>query len=230
MLLELHDIHKSYELGQERLEVLSGLDLAVQPGQSLAVVGVSGCGKSTLLNIIAGLDAPTRGSVSLGGTELTRLGPGALAATRNRSIGLVFQMHHLLPQCTVLENVLVPTLAASRSARKAAPARAAMLLERLGVGELAHRRPSQLSGGQCQRVAVARALINRPALLLADEPTGALDAQSSATLAELLAELRGVEELAVIVATHSTTLAGRMGRVLKLSQGRLEETDGHASA
>ncbi len=205
--------------------VLNGVCLQVREGQALAVVGPSGSGKSTLLNIIGALDRPTAGQVLLDGQDLSALDEPRLARIRNRQIGFVFQLHHLLPQCTALENVLVPTLVSGRTDAQL-EARARKLLERVGLGERMAYRPGHLSGGECQRVAVVRALINRPRLLLADEPTGSLDRLSAADLAELLLGLNRDENVAMIVVTHSEELAGRIGNVLELRDGKLAPREG----
>ena len=188
------------------------------------IVGPSGCGKSTLLNIIGALDRPTSGRVLFDGQDLAALDDNELAKIRNKQIGFVFQMHHLLPQCTVLENVLVPTLAGKdRSAMEQARERATNLLQRVGLKEFLLHRPGQLSGGQRQRVAVVRALINQPKLLLADEPTGSLDREASEKIADLLVELNRSEKVTLIVVTHSHELAKRMGRVVELTEGSLKD-------
>ena len=188
------------------------------------IVGPSGCGKSTLLNIIGALDRPTSGRVLFDGRDLAALDDNELAKIRNKQIGFVFQMHHLLPQCTVLENVLVPTLAGKdRSAMEQARERATNLLQRVGLKEFLLHRPGQLSGGQRQRVAVVRALINQPKLLLADEPTGSLDREASEKIADLLVELNRSEKVTLIVVTHSHELAKRMGRVVELTEGSLKD-------
>ncbi len=206
--------------------VLDGVDLAVQAGDSLAIVGPSGCGKSTLLNIAGALDRPTAGRVRFDGRELGALNESALAAFRAASVGFVFQAHHLLPQLTTMENVLVPTLAhPDRSAARAAPPRAMALLRRVGLGDRVHHRPAQLSGGQCQRVAIVRALINRPMLLLADEPTGSLDSAAVDGVIDLLQDLHREEGLTLIVVTHAAALAQRMRRRLALRGGRLHEAE-----
>jgi ABC-type lipoprotein export system ATPase subunit len=208
---------------------LSNVNLTLDRGESLAVVGPSGCGKTTLLNIIGTLDRPTAGVVRLEGRNLTALDERALAEVRNRQIGFVFQLHHLLPQCTVLENVLVPTLAARNEVlRDGAPERARRLLERVGLGARLNHRPGQLSGGERQRAAVVRALINEPQLLLADEPTGALDRASAENLARLLADLNRELHLTLIAVTHSPDLARRMQRVVELRDGVLRESPAHA--
>ncbi len=224
-LLELARVTRSFPsvAGSAPQTVLSGIDLALARGESLGIVGPSGSGKSTLLNLIGGLDAPTSGRVTLAGVDLAGLKPDQLAAVRNEQVGFVFQAHHLLPQCTALENVLVPTLVLKAAeARKAAPERARALLQRVGLGDRMDHRPAQLSGGESQRVAVVRALVNRPLLLLADEPTGSLDSATADELGTLLIELNREEGVALIVVTHSAHLAERMGRVLRLRDGRFE--------
>ena len=222
--LKLEDVSKSYDsvLDGPPVRVLDGISLTIQQGESAAIAGPSGSGKSTLLNIIGTLDGPTRGRVFLRDQDLAQLDELRLAAVRNRQIGFVFQAHHLLPQCTVLENVLVPTLASSESAqRKSAPERARRLLDRVGLNGRIDHRPGQLSGGERQRVAVVRALINQPELLLADEPTGALDRAAAEELARLLIELNREERVTLIVVTHAPDLAARMKRVFQLQDGRL---------
>ena len=248
-LLRLTDVTKRYSAsgGANGMNVLEGVSLEVARGETLAIVGPSGSGKSTLLQIIGTLDRPTSGQVLLEGHDLSTLDDLKLAAVRNGQIGFVFQSHYLLPQCTVLENVLVPTLAnagqASRRSpseakkekletgatpvlRETADARAGRLLKRVGLGERWHHRPGQLSGGERQRVAVVRALINQPQLLLADEPTGALDHASATSLGQLLVELNREEGVTLIVVTHALELAKRMGRVLRLEDGKLREDGG----
>lgn len=224
-LLQLSGVSKEFvpAAGAAPLKILSNLDLAVAPGESLAIVGPSGSGKSTLLNLIGSLDRPTDGKVLLSGQDLTSLDDKELAKVRNQRIGFIFQGHHLLPQCSVLENVLVPTLAdGAAGANDNALQRAKALLQRVGLGERLNHRPAQLSGGERQRTAVVRALINQPQLLLADEPTGALDQASASNLADLLVELNREEKVALIVVTHSPALAARMSRALELRAGRLE--------
>jgi ABC-type lipoprotein export system ATPase subunit len=225
-MLELVDVSKSYDWpgGAGSVCVLKDVTLKVEKGESLAVVGPSGSGKSTLLNIIGGLDRPTEGRILLDGKDLAKLGEAELARIRNEEIGVVFQSHFLLRQCTVLENVLVPTLVAKgRVSRKDAEERARGLLERVGLGDWLLHRPGELSGGERQRVAVVRALINGPKLLLADEPTGSLDEAGSQNIAELLAEMNRSEGVTLIVVTHSARLAEYMGRVLELSNGTLKD-------
>jgi lipoprotein-releasing system ATP-binding protein len=225
MMLELVHVAKKYDSPGDKqgLSVLKDITLKVQPCRSLAIVGPSGSGKSTLLNIMGALDHPTGGQVLFDGRDLAALGEKELAQIRNKQIGFVFQLHHLLPQCTVLENVLVPTLAdRKRPGTKEVSDRAEHLLERVGLKDFLLYRPGELSGGQRQRVAVVRALINNPKLLLADEPTGSLDKDSSENIAELLVELNKSERVTLIVVTHSLGLAERMGRVMELSDGLLK--------
>ena len=227
LLLELIDVAKSYDAGGDAAPVLRDASLRVAAGESLAIVGPSGSGKSTLLNLIGALDRPSAGRVVFDGRDLATLDDNQLAAIRNREIGFVFQLHHLLPQCTVLENVLVPTLVAGDEAyRQRADEIARRLLERVGLAERLTYRPGQLSGGERQRTAVVRALINQPKLLLADEPTGSLDRASSDTLADLLVELNREEGVALIVVTHALDLARRMARVLELKEGILVPLEG----
>ena len=223
MLLEIQKLTKCYRApdGGDSVDVLHDLDLQIDAGESAAIVGPSGCGKSTLLNIIGALDRPDAGSVQVAGRDIAGLDEKALAAFRNETVGFIFQLHHLLPQCTILENVLVPTLAQPHGDRGASRARAEKLLEAVGLGHRLDHRPGQLSGGERQRAAVARSLINQPKLLLADEPTGALDRTNAARLADLLVELNKTEGVALIMITHAPDLAQRMGRVLELVDGKL---------
>ena len=218
-LVEAVGVSKVYGAAGAETRVLDGVDLRVAPGESLAIVGPSGCGKSTLLNILGTLDRPTSGRVAIEGREVSGLDPSELAGVRARTVGFVFQLHHLLPQCSILENVLVPALAAGGAA--AAEPRARALLERVGLTPRLDHRPGQLSGGECQRAAVVRALINRPRLLLADEPTGSLDRAGAERLADLLRELNREEGVALVAVTHAARLAERMGRVVELRDGRL---------
>ncbi len=225
-MVELVNVTKDYgQAGQAvGVHVLKGISLKIEPGRSLVIVGPSGSGKSTLLNIIGALDHPTGGRVLFDGKDLAGLNDKELARMRNRDIGFVFQLHHLLPQCTVLENVLIPTLAGtSGSARKTVRERAERLLERVGLADRMSHRPGELSGGQRQRVAVARALINQPKLLLADEPTGSLDEEASNDVAELLVQVNRDEGVTLVVVTHSQKLAGRIGTVMELRGGILQD-------
>jgi lipoprotein-releasing system ATP-binding protein len=224
-LLELDAVGKHFDApgGGEAPWVLKEITLRVAAGETLAVMGPSGSGKSTLLNLVGGLDRPSAGRVLLDGRDLAQLDERALAAVRRCEVGFVFQAHHLLPQCTALENVLLPTLSGAGARRDGAAERARRLLERVGLGGRLDHRPGQLSGGECQRVAVVRALINGPRLLLADEPTGSLDHASAMSLAQLLAELNRDLGVTLLVATHAADLAGRMGRVVQLKEGRLAD-------
>ena len=226
MMIELIDVTKSYGRPGEAgaVSVLKGITLRIGLGESIVIVGPSGCGKSTLLNIIGGLDHPTTGRAMFGDRDLAKLTDNELAQIRSREIGFVFQLHHLLPQCTVLENVLVPTLAGRNDSSPAdLRTRAEVLLDRVGLKDRASHRPGELSGGQRQRVAVARALINQPKLLLADEPTGSLDESTSHSIADLLGELNRGGSVALVVVTHSRELAGRIGHVMELSGGTLHD-------
>lgn len=216
-LLKLENIDKQYEAGSP---VLTNLNLTVGKGESVAVIGESGCGKSTLLNIIGTLDRPDAGTARFEGNDILGLGEKKTAALRNDRIGFVFQLHHLLPQCSVLDNVLVPTLV--KKDRHDARSRAERLLEHVGLSTRLSHRPGQLSGGERQRVALIRALINQPSLLLADEPTGALNRAGANGLMELLLELNREENLALIMVTHSMQLAERLDRVLTLENGTLK--------
>ena len=220
VVLRLDAVHKQYESAdRDPVPVLKGITLTVNRGESIAIVGPSGSGKSTLLNILGSLDSPTNGSIQLDGQELAHLTEQDLASVRNKKIGFIFQSHHLLPQCSVLENVLVPTLAENGKAPAGAVERAKQLLDRVGLGHRLTHRPAQLSGGECQRVAVVRALINQPSLILADEPTGALDHSNAESLADLLVELNRDEKVTLVVVTHSTDLAERMGTTHQLQDG-----------
>jgi lipoprotein-releasing system ATP-binding protein len=222
--LLVENVSKQFPTRAEPLLVLRDVSLALQQGENLAIVGPSGSGKSTLLGIIGTLDAPSAGRVVLDGQDPAQLDEPRLAAFRNQQIGFVFQDHHLLPQCSVLENVLVPTVAAGPT-KPEAVRRAGMLLDRVGLKDRVDHRPAELSGGERQRVALARALINQPTLLLADEPTGNLDRTTAARIAELLLDLQKQEQMMLIVVTHSDRLAGLMSRQLELDEGRLVELD-----
>jgi len=221
--LRAEDLTKEYETPAGPHRVLSGVTLSAEPGETVAILGPSGSGKSTLLNIIGSLDRPTSGTVHLGDIDVTALAGDALAEYRATDVGFIFQDHHLLPQLTAVENVLLPTMAAE--ARDGAEERARGLLERMGVADRADAFPSRLSGGERQRVAAARALINAPALLLCDEPTGNLDRETGDRLVELL---RGLAEdgVTVLMVTHNTRQAALLGRGLRLTQGALEPWEG----
>jgi ABC-type lipoprotein export system ATPase subunit len=216
-LLNLTGISKQYD---EKTPVLAGVELSLEAGASVAIVGPSGCGKSTLLNIIGTLERPDAGTLEFDGKNLLTLTADETAEFRNRRVGLVFQLHHLLPQCSILENVLVPALVNKEAGD--AQARALRLLDRVGLSNRLEHRPGQLSGGERQRVAVVRALINRPQLLLADEPTGSLSREGADQLVQLLQELNREENLTLIMVTHSMRLAEKMDRVLMLESGILK--------
>ncbi len=225
-MLELINVTKSYPSpgNDDSVCVLKNVTIKVTKGQSLVIIGPSGSGKSTLLNIIGALDKPTSGSVIFDRRDLGEMNESELANIRNREIGFVFQLHHLLPQCTVLENVLVPTLAGkTRHSKKETEERATNLLERVGLKDFLLHMPGQLSGGQRQRVAVVRALINNPKLLLADEPTGSLDKDASENIAELLVELNKSEGVTLITVTHSHKIAELIGSMMELSDGSLRD-------
>jgi lipoprotein-releasing system ATP-binding protein len=218
--LEVTGLAKSFRAGTETIHVLRGLDLAVAPGEMVAIVGASGVGKSTLLHLLGGLDTPDAGRVRVGDTEVTALGDAARVAFRNRHVGFVFQFHHLLPEFTAVENAEMP-LRIGRVPRETARARAEALLGRVGLaGRLTHR-PGTLSGGEQQRVAVARALVMPPSLLLADEPTGDLDEHTAGSLHDLLVDVHREHGVTSIIATHNQRLAQACDRVLRLEDGRL---------
>ncbi len=222
-VLAVRDLHKTYPSpGGGRVEVLRGVTLAVGAGEMLAVMGASGAGKSTLLHICGGLDVADSGNVRVGEVELTKADAAAAARVRNEVIGFVFQSHHLLPDLTAWENVALP-LWVARVHRRAARAAAYELLDAVGLGGRAAHRAGELSGGEQQRVALARALVNRPRLVLADEPTGNLDARTGEEIARLLACLCRERRAAVVVATHNESLARACDRVIELRDGRVAE-------
>ena len=207
------------------LEVLRGVDLSIAPGERVAVVGASGCGKTTLLQLLGGLDTPTRGRVEINGRNFSAMMPGERGKERNRSIGFVYQFHHLLPEFNAVENVAMPLLIRRLPAPKAMQ-RAVKLLEQVGLGERLGHRPAKLSGGERQRVAVARALITRPRIVLADEPTGNLDPDSGEQVFELLLQLNRDSGAALVVVTHDLVRARRMDRILALRDGFLAAAGG----
>lgn len=226
MMLKLEQISKSYtnESGTKERRILDDLNLEIGRGDRIAIVGPSGSGKTTLLNLVGALDRPDSGSILFEDRELSQSSEKELAAFRNSTIGFVFQLHHLLPQLTLMENILLPTLADKKLQGNGSVERSQKLVERLGLSGLAHQKPSELSGGECQRTAVARALINRPALLLADEPTGALDHQSALNLVKLLVELSLEENMSLLVVTHSPEVAREMDTIYRMEDGRLIKT------
>lgn len=218
--LEARGLVKSYAVGGASLTVLRDLDVAIEAGEMVAIVGASGVGKSTLLHVLGGLDRVDAGEVTIAGRTVTQLPDAEIVAFRNRHVGFVFQFHHLLPEFSALENVQMPMLIA-RMPAKEAEARALDLLGRVGLAERLTHRPGMLSGGEQQRVAVARALVMRPAVLLADEPTGDLDEQTGGSLHDLLREMHRAYELTSVIATHNPRLAAACDRVLRLEGGRL---------
>ena len=224
-LLRLEGVTKAFGAGSGQTEVLCGVDLSLGAGASVAVVGPSGCGKSTLLNIAGALEPPTSGRVLFDGEDLTAQGPDALAAFRAASLGFVFQHHHLLPQLTAVENALLPALAEpGGSTPSDLRDRAESLLERVGLADRMGHRPGALSGGERQRVAVVRALVLGPRLVLADEPTGSLDEAYAEGLGDLLIEQATEEGAALLLVTHSAALAARAAETVTLREGRVVET------
>jgi lipoprotein-releasing system ATP-binding protein len=224
--LEARSLEKTYIGGDgSRIEVLQGVDFRLEPGAAVAITGASGSGKSTLLHLLGALDQPTSGQVLVGGRDVSGLGEEEVAAVRNRHIGFVFQFHHLLREFTALENVMMPALLAGRSFPDARE-RARKLLREVGLEHRETHKPRQLSGGEQQRVAVARALMNEPLVLLADEPSGNLDTQTSLMLHDLLFSLRERREVSLVVVTHNHDLAGRADHILVLAEGRLQPAPG----
>ena len=221
-MLEIQSLSKSYTSGSATRNVLDKLSLTVNAGETIAIVGPSGSGKTTLLNIIGTLDQADSGSVVFDGVDVMLKNAGELTAFRNQKIGMIFQLHHLLPQCTLWENVLVPTIPLKIKDENIEK-RAEELLKRTGIWEQRFQKPTELSGGECQRAAVVRALINQPSLILADEPTGALDHANAQLLTNLLLDLNREMNTALIVVTHSAEFAKRMDRMFRLVDGRLEE-------
>ena len=220
--LEARDLGMSYTGGDgSTIDVLRGVAFALERGEAVAVTGASGAGKSTFLHLLGALDRPTSGAVLVGGRDVSRLVEDELATVRNRHIGFVFQFHHLLREFTALENVMMPALLAGLAFAEARR-RASALLGEVGLAQRESHKPRQLSGGEQQRVAVARALVNEPLVLLADEPSGNLDTQTSERLHDLLFGLRAQRELSLVVVTHNGDLAGRADRILRLQDGRLQ--------
>ncbi len=218
--LRAQGVTKSFQTGDGRLEILRGIDLELERGDSLAILGVSGSGKSTLLHILGGIEHPTSGTVELGGTQVYGLPPKELAALRNRQVGFVFQFHHLLPEFDALENVMIPCLLAGWP-RARARERARELLDAVGLSPRIRHRPGKLSGGERQRVAIARALAMSPPLLLADEPTGNLDPQTAETVEERLLALNSVSRTSLVLVTHNEKLASRLAKKTYLVEGTL---------
>jgi len=224
------DLCKSFTQGGQQLTVLDGLELAVKPGEKLAVIGVSGSGKTTLLNLLGGIDTPSRGRVLIDGRDIASLSGKEQDRVRNASLGFVYQFHHLLGEFSALENVAIPLLIARKPWRECT-ARAAELLRQVGLAERLQHRPAQLSGGERQRVAIARALVNRPACVLMDEPTGNLDRRTAESIHGLIHALNCEFGTSFVLVTHDTALAARMDRTLELRDGRLHAAggaEGHA--
>ncbi len=224
MILQLKNIFKGYGDPQKSnfRNVLDGINLDVSENQKIAIAGPSGSGKTTLLNLIGTLDQPDSGEIIFNGSNITEYSQEQLAHFRNRQLGFVFQLHHLLPQCTLWENVLLPVLPIKNVVGKSEKDWAEHLLRKVGIWEQRNQKPSELSGGECQRTAVVRALINKPQLILADEPTGALDEQNAGNLADLLNHISGEEGISLIVVTHSAELASQMDCVYFLKNGHLQ--------
>lgn len=223
MLLQLNNISKSYynSAGKVQRQILSNLNLSVEKGDAIAIVGPSGSGKTTILNLIGKLDQPDSGEIIFDGKGLYKMSKTETLEFRNQDIGFVFQQHFLLPQCSLWENVLIPVLP-QKSKMAQAESRAKQLLQQLGIWDLRHQKPGELSIGECQRTALVRALINKPALLLADEPTGSLDEENADLLAGLLLELNKAENTSLVVVTHSLSIAKKMNKIFELKNGKLE--------
>ena len=226
MIVELDNISKYYnnEGSISKRNVLNGISLKIKTGDTLSIIGPSGSGKSTLLNILGTLDLPSSGIVKIKEKEIQNFTEKQLAEIRNTNIGFIFQQHHLLPQFTLIENVLVPTIPLkAKSLKNSAFERAMSLLESVGLADKIHQRPGQLSGGECQRTAVVRALINEPDLILADEPTGSLDQDSAEQLGKLLIDINKKHDVAMVVVTHSLDLAKKIKTTYKLDHGKIKE-------
>jgi lipoprotein-releasing system ATP-binding protein len=230
MLLTAIDLHKTYRKDAVKVRVLQGLDLEVYPGEFLSVVGASGSGKSTLLHLLGTLDAPDHGEIRLQGERIDNLPAERRDLLRNQTFGFIFQFYHLLPELDTLENVLMPQMIAHSVAGwlwngRRLRREAAELLERVGLGRRLHHRPRELSGGEMQRAAIARALVNRPRILLADEPTGNLDAGTGADIVRLLRDLNRADGLTIIMVTHNLEIAAETDRLVRLTSGQIEQVE-----
>jgi lipoprotein-releasing system ATP-binding protein len=221
-VVRAHELAKTYAEGKLHTPVFDGLDFSVHAGETVAILGASGAGKSTLLHLLGGLDTPTGGEVFVAGQRMSALSDAARGQLRNRALGFVYQFHHLLPEFTALENVMLPVLLNGTSVADAS-GRARSLLESVGLGHRLEHKPGELSGGERQRAAVARALVNAPACVLGDEPTGNLDEKTAANVFELMLELNRAKRTSLVLVTHDRRLARRLDRVLELHEGRLRE-------
>lgn len=222
VILEAKDLQKSFPTIGGELRILRGIDLTISRGEFIAITGASGVGKSTLLHLLGGLDRPTEGSITVAGERIDQFGETQLSQYRNRRCGFVFQFHYLLEEFTALENVMMPLLVRGETRNKSAEV-ALKLLDEVGLSDRASHRPAQLSGGECQRTAVARAMVGTPEILIADEPTGNLDHETAQTLHDLLVRLNKDKEMTIIVATHDLSLAERASRQFRMSDGVLVE-------